>query len=814
MTYLWQTHLSDSGRSYEPNYYQKPRAEILPFITWMPAKVLDIGCGGGATGSLLMQMFSGCQLYGIERDHAAAEHAASVYHQVLTGNIEALDLNAVDLPFAEIDTVLLLDVLEHFYNPWLVLDKLRKVLPVHCRLIASIPNAFNIQLLDELAAGSWHYTADGLLDITHVRFFCEADIRLLFTETGYSVLAVGNVPHPISRLPEQIYRQADHVETPHVVVKNLDAKSIVDLFTIQKVLVASINPDIEYQVSDTVFDIGGMVEDVASPLQRLRNSYLDMVRGCVLGLIYEDPALVPKTSAVTPFDLGRRENGLDWPSLAHSMIGQNRLLNAQQLAEYVITRNIPGDLIETGVWRGGTCILLRAVLKAYDVHDRSVWVADSFEGLPKPSPELYPDDAGDTHYECSDLAVSLVHVQDNFKKYGLLDGQVQFLKGWFRDTLPQAPIGKLALLRLDGDMYESTMDALVNLFPKLSPGGFVIVDDYGYIDSCRKAVEDYRAKHGIKDPIHEIDQFGIYWQNCLPNDFSIDENEDNKFDRFVDTAYFATIPKPKAGVESVLTSEMVGYVGRALDEGDEVWCDADANTLASEHVQLVNRGYCHCCRTEVSFTIRGPWLRDQYLCDNCGSIPRFRHLLYVLDSHFPGWEMRCTHEVDPCHGHIAKWSQNYNYSQLLFGNNSGKLIEGVPCEDIENLSFPDNSFDLLITQDIIKLLFHPDRAMREIMRVLKPGGAHVFTVPRNLELVSSRPRVLQTEDQVIEHLLEPEYHGSPVETKYLVKWDYGQDLEALIWMWCGQSTVTYLTHNRMLGLDGEYLDVFVTRKAF
>jgi O-methyltransferase len=90
-------------------------------------------------------------------------------------------------------------------------------------------------------------------------------------------------------------------------------------------------------------------------------------------------------------------------------------------------------------------------------------------------------------HKARELAVSLEQVKANFDRYGLLDDQVRFLKGWFRDTLPVAPIERLAVLRLDGDMYESPMDTLVNLYPKLSEGGYVIVDDYGAIPACRQA---------------------------------------------------------------------------------------------------------------------------------------------------------------------------------------------------------------------------------------------------------------------------------------------------------------------------------------
>jgi O-methyltransferase len=173
---------------------------------------------------------------------------------------------------------------------------------------------------------------------------------------------------------------------------------------------------------------------------------------------------------------------------------------------------VPGDLIETGVWRGGSTILMRAVLEAYGVRDRRVWVADSFAGLPPPSPEKYPADLGDTFHTYPELAVSLEKVQANFAKYGLLDGQVRFLEGWFKDTLPGAPIERLAVARLDGDMYESTMDALVALYPRLSIGGYLVVDDFGAVPACRKAVEDYRAEHGIDEPIEAVDWTGVFWR--------------------------------------------------------------------------------------------------------------------------------------------------------------------------------------------------------------------------------------------------------------------------------------------------------------
>ena len=207
-----------------------------------------------------------------------------------------------------------------------------------------------------------------------------------------------------------------------------------------------------------------------------------------------------------------RLNGRDWPLYAETMIGYKRLSNVQDCVINVINNKIEGDLVETGVWRGGTVIFMRAILKACEVTDRIVWAADSFEGLPRPNPEKYAVDKEDILHTYDELRVPLDRVKENFKKYGLLDDQVQFLKGWFKDTLPVAPIKKIAVLRLDGDMYESTYQSLSNLYPKLSIGGYVIIDDYNAFKNCRQAVIDFRNQQNIQEEIIEIDKESVYWR--------------------------------------------------------------------------------------------------------------------------------------------------------------------------------------------------------------------------------------------------------------------------------------------------------------
>ncbi len=255
--------------------------------------------------------------------------------------------------------------------------------------------------------------------------------------------------------------------------------------------------------------LGQKLRDGAE-VERLRDCYLSLMESCLTGVIYEDKPLDVFGSG--KFEPAVREVGKDWPSVAHTMIGVKRLANVRILAETVLANRIPGDFIETGVWRGGACILLRAVLNAYHVSDRRVWVADSFEGLPPPDAEHYPADAGSTYHKFAELSVSVETVRRNFAKYGLLDDQVVFLKGWFKDTLPSAPIDRLALLRLDGDLYESTIIGLNSLYDKVSPGGYVIVDDYHIVPNCKKAIEDFFKARKISADLSEIDGVGVFWQ--------------------------------------------------------------------------------------------------------------------------------------------------------------------------------------------------------------------------------------------------------------------------------------------------------------
>lgn len=212
----------------------------------------------------------------------------------------------------------------------------------------------------------------------------------------------------------------------------------------------------------------------------------------------------------------KRRNGLDWPGLhagpdALTMIGVKRMQNIADSMESVITRMIPGDVAECGVWRGGAAMLMRELLAHYGSVNHNVWCFDSFEGIPADSARTQAIDKGVDFAPADYIAVSLEQVRENFRKHNALDGRVKFVKGWFKDTLIDSGVGALALLRLDGDMYESTMDCLTALYDRVSPGGIVIIDDYN-LPTCRAAVTDFRAQRGIEAPLVDIDGSGAWWQ--------------------------------------------------------------------------------------------------------------------------------------------------------------------------------------------------------------------------------------------------------------------------------------------------------------
>jgi O-methyltransferase len=207
---------------------------------------------------------------------------------------------------------------------------------------------------------------------------------------------------------------------------------------------------------------------------------------------------------------GKVYRGRPW-RYSHTMVGLRRLEHLRWCAERVFADGVDGDFLEAGVCQGGAAIYMRALQVVYGEAHRLLWAADSYEGLPVTEHE------NDKNYDFSEsvqpwLAASLETVQENFRTYDLLSDEVKFLRGWFHDTLPTAPIGPLAILRLDADLYVSTMEALSTLYRKVSPGGFVVIDDYYAFVPCRTAVTEFRDANGITEPIRRIDWSAVYWR--------------------------------------------------------------------------------------------------------------------------------------------------------------------------------------------------------------------------------------------------------------------------------------------------------------
>jgi SAM-dependent methyltransferase len=224
-------------------------------------------------------------------------------------------------------------------------------------------------------------------------------------------------------------------------------------------------------------------------------------------------------------------------------------------------------------------------------------------------------------------------------------------------------------------------------------------------------------------------------------------------------------------------------------------------------------GYCPICAQVSEFTADHEWFRDFYLCSRCGTSPRQRAVVQVLNLIKPHWPKLCIHESSPCIPFFADRCPAYSASFFFEDVPLGTVCNGQRCENLECLTFPDESFDIFITQDVLEHVFRPDLALGEISRVLRPGGVHVFTAPKHKDLLKSYPRAKQTEAGEIEYLMPPNYHGNPIgDGRSLVTWDYGADFDDLLCLWSGYLTSNIVIRDRALGIDAEFLDVFVTRK--
>jgi SAM-dependent methyltransferase len=240
---------------------------------------------------------------------------------------------------------------------------------------------------------------------------------------------------------------------------------------------------------------------------------------------------------------------------------------------------------------------------------------------------------------------------------------------------------------------------------------------------------------------------------------------------------------------------------------------------AENSVQPILECYGHCsvCSSEVRFSAFDPWLRDNFLCTDCGSIPRERALMLVIETFAPNWRRLAVHESSPsprgASARLARECISYSTSHYFPDRPLGSVTDGLRCENLEALTFPDDSFDLFVTQDVMEHVFDPMKVFSEIGRVLRPGGMHIFTVPlvNGTNPSSRRARLLDGE---IMHISPESYHGSPVgDGRALVTVDWGYDICSYIFQASGLFTHLIKIDDLSRGIRAELIEVLVTTKA-
>lgn len=436
----------------------------------------------------------------------------------------------VDPRHRRFDAIVAVDVLPRLADPVAALGRVAPFLAPAGFLVVSVPNVAHGSVRLAVLGGAFPYAETGLLDRAALRFFTRTSLAETLRVGGYRVLHLENVEVDIesSEVPFALGEPtrsfvATLRDQPDARAYEFIAIAQPDRLGGEPLAQRAVDAEPERQVP---------ARRGPAPLEQIFDEaqllYLHLLKRVLARDGFpqrQAPATLPVDGISTETRIGiaawldahnlgvvHRTPPTEWPVDAETMLSMVRLDNLVSCVGTVVRDGVPGDLVETGVWRGGACILMRAVLAALGDRLRKVWVADSFRGLPRPEPERYPADDGDLFWTVDVLAVSLGEVMANFERYGLLDNQVRFLPGWFADTLPPAPIERLALLRLDGDMYGSTMQALESLYPRLSVGGFAIIDDFGAVPGCRAAVGDYRAAHGITEPLTHTDDTEVMWR--------------------------------------------------------------------------------------------------------------------------------------------------------------------------------------------------------------------------------------------------------------------------------------------------------------
>lgn len=228
-------------------------------------------------------------------------------------------------------------------------------------------------------------------------------------------------------------------------------------------------------------------------------------------------------------------------------------------------------------------------------------------------------------------------------------------------------------------------------------------------------------------------------------------------------------------------------------------------------------GYCVCCENNVIFEAYTHWLRDSYLCLNCKCKPRERALMLTLNKNFPDWKSIHIHESSPGNRggsiNFKKYGKFYTPSQYYPDESFGILVNGIRNENLEEQTFEDATFDLVITQDVMEHIYQPEKAFKEIARTLKPGGAYVFTVPLVNKHNKTETWATRGENGEPFFLNTPEYHGNPIDAKGSpVTMHWGYDIVDFIKKSSGMESRIIAYYDKKYGIMGEYNEVIISYK--
>lgn len=247
-----------------------------------------------------------------------------------------------------------------------------------------------------------------------------------------------------------------------------------------------------------------------------------------------------------------------------------------------------------------------------------------------------------------------------------------------------------------------------------------------------------------------------------------------------------------------------------------LWASAQAYfKMKFQKPYLMSKGFCCICESNSTFQSKTTWLRDNFLCNRCGSIPRQRAIINTLNIFYPNWANCTLHESSGCGPAtemLKRKCSQFGLSYFFPNIELGTMHNGARCEDLENLTFPDSSIDIFITQDVMEHVFDPIKVFREVERVLKPGGAYIFSVPWYRTLEKTKTRAILKKDR-IEHLVPPNYHGNPISSDgCLVTFDWGLDICEIIASSTNLRPQIYLEQDIGKGLKAEFLEIFICSK--